>query len=306
MRPTRVLLSWEHRLFKIIGLRFSVFGMLLALLQVMLAPSCQAAYPMRVKDARGKTVVIKAKPVRIVSLAPSNTEILFALGLGNRIVGVTKYCDYPAAAKKKPKIGDMTVSVESVAALKPDLVLAHAFVNDAAIPRLEKLGLTVFAIDPKSIEQVIRDIRTIGKITARPKTADSLAKKMEAVVASIGTARAKKPSRKVLVVVQANPLWVAGPKTFVDEMISIVHAKNVAYDARPGFVTFSRELAISRNPDVIITGVPGDVAYFTKSPEWRTTNAVKNKRVQVIDSDLIARAGPRLAEGLKQLAKMLD
>jgi len=294
------------KLFKIAGIRFSVFVFLLILLQAVLAPSCQAAYPMRVKDARGKTIVIKAKPVRIVSLAPSNTEILFALGLGSRVVGVTKYCDYPAAAKKKPKIGDMAVSVESVAALKPDLVLAHAFVNDTAIPRLEKLGLTVFAVDPKSIDQVIRDIRTIGKITARPKTADSLAKKMEAVVASVKAARAKKPFRKVLVVVQANPLWVAGPKTFVDEMISIVHAKNVAYDARPGFVTFSRELAISRNPDVIITGVFSDIAYFTKSPEWRTINAVKNNKVRVIDSDLIVRAGPRLAEGLKQLAKMLD
>jgi iron complex transport system substrate-binding protein len=272
----------------------------------VLSSATAFAYPLHIKDARGKTVTIKSKPMRIVSLAPSNTEILYALGLGGRVVGVTKYCDYPAEAKKKPKIGDMTVSAEAVVALKPDLVLAHAFVNDAAIAQLEKLGLTVFAIDPKTIGQVARDIRTIGRITARPKTADMVAKRVEAAVASVKAACAKRPSRNVLVVVQANPLWVAGPKSFVDEMISLAHAKNVAHDARPGFVTFSKELAISRNPDVIVTGIESDLSYFGKSPEWRTTSAVKNKNIRLIKSDLIVRAGPRLADGLRAIAKALD
>lgn len=261
---------------------------------------------MRVRDARGKQVLIKAKPVRIVSLAPSNTEILYALGLAHRIAGVTRYCNYPPQAKSKPKIGDMTVNTEAVVALRPDLVLAHAFVNDAAVGRLERLGLTVFAIDPKTIPEVIRDIRTIGRITARPRTAETLAKKMEAAVSRVKTARAGKPVRKVLVVVQSNPLWVAGPKTFVDEMIRLAHAKNVCYDARPGFVTFSKELAIGRNPDVIIVGLKSDASYFLSSPAWRNASAVRDKRVWVIDNDLLVRPGPRLSEGLKELAARLS
>lgn len=268
--------------------------------------ACYALYPMRVKDSRGKEVLVKAKPLRIVSTAPSNTEILFALGLGDRLVGVTRFCNYPPAAAKKPKIGDMNVNSEAVLALKPDLVLAHGMLNNAAIPRLEKLGLTVFAIDPKTLGEVSRDIRTVGKITGRPKTADKVAGKIDGAIKSVRASRAKKPSPEVLVVIQSNPLWAAGPKTFVDEMLGIAHAKNVAADARPGFVPFSRELAISRNPDVIITGLPSDIAFFSKSPEWRNTNAVKNKRIYVISSDLLLRAGPRLAEGLKTLAGKLD
>lgn len=245
-------------------------------------------------------------PKRIVSLAPGNTEILYALGLGDRVVGVTRYCDYPAEAQKKPKIGDMTVSAEKVLALKPDLVFAHGFLNSGAIPKLRKLGLKVLAIDPKTMAEVARDIRMVGKVTGRPKTGEKVARRIEDTIKSVKAERAKKPSRKVLVVIQSNPLWAAGPKTFVDEMIHIARAQNVARDARPGFVPFSKELAISRNPDVIITGVKSDIAYFSKSPEWRNTSAVKNKRIYVIDSDILLRAGPRLAEGLRQLAAKLN
>ena len=281
---------------------------LVACAAVLLALSARAhaAYPMRVKDARGKVVTIKAKPVRIVSLTPSNTEILFALGLKNRIVGVTRYCDYPAQARKKSKVGDMTISVEAVAVLRPDLVLAHATINDAVIPRLERLGMTVFAIDPKTLDEVVRDIRTVGKITARPRTAESVAKRMQSDIAAVKASRANKRSRKVLVVIQANPLWSAGPKTFVDEMIRIAKGKNIAYNARPGFNTFSKELAVSRNPDVIVTGVTSDADYFLKSPLWRHTNAVKHKRVHVIESELVVRPGPRLTTGLKRLAEKLS
>jgi len=260
---------------------------------------------MRVKDARGKEIFIKSRPMRIVSLAPSNTEILFALGLKNRIVGVTKYCDYPAEAKKKAKIGDMTVSAEAVVALKPDLVLAHATLNSTVISRLENMGLTVFAIDPKTIGEVARDVRTVGKITGMPRKAEQVSRGMERTIAGVKADSAKNAPKKVLVVVQNSPLWAAGPKTFVNEMIGFANAKNIAYDARPGFVTFSKEIAITRNPDVIIVGREEDVNYFMKSPEWRNTSAVKHKRIYVIDSDILFRAAPRLSDGLKELAARL-
>ena len=282
-----------------------MFVVCMAVLFGLSAP-LHAAYPMTVKDARGKSVTIKAKPVRIVSLTPSNTEILFAVGLNDRIVGVTRYCDYPAQAKKKAKVGDMTISAEAVAVLRPDLVLAHAKINDGVIPRLERLGMTVFAIDPKSLDKVISDIRTVGKITARPRTADSVAKRMESDIAAVKSSRSGKRSRNVLVVIQANPLWCAGPKTFVDEMITIARGRNVAYDARPGFNTFSRELALKRNPDVVVVGIKDDADLFLKSPLWRHTNAVRHNRVHVIEGDFMVRAGPRLTIGLRRLAEKLS
>ncbi|MGQ9455541.1 MAG: ABC transporter substrate-binding protein [Armatimonadota bacterium] len=266
----------------------------------------QAAFPVRVRDARGEVVTVRRKPMRIVSLVPSNTEILYALGLGSRIVGVTRYCDYPPIARKKPKVGNARINPEAVVALKPDLVVAHAVLNSLVISQLEKLGLTVFAVNPCTIAEVARDIRTLGKITARPKTAEKVASALELKVKRISNSCVKRPIRRVLVVIQSNPLWVAGPKTFVDEMIRIVHAKNIAFDARPGFVTFSKELAIARNPDVIITGVRSDLVYFLRSAEWRSTNAVKHRRVYLVDSAILVRAGPRLADGLEVLAKKLD
>jgi len=274
----------------------------LLLVLCITASAAWAGYPMRVKDVRGKEILIRARPMRIVSLTPSNTEILYALGLSDRVVGVTRFCDYPKTAKSRTKVGDMTISPEAVVALKPDLVFAHGMLNSTAIPGLEKLGLTVFSIDPKTLAEVARDIRTVGKLTGKPKTADAVAGKIESTIKSVKANRAKKHSPNVLVVIQFNPLWAAGPKTFVNEILGIAHAKNVAFDARSGFVPFSRELAITRNPDVIITGQAADIELFTKSPEWRTTNAVKNKRIYVIDSDILLRAGPRLAEGLKELA----
>jgi len=278
----------------------------IGLLLLALPLAVHAGYPIRVKDARGKLVTIRARPKRIVSIAPNCTEILYAIGAGDRVVGVTRFCDYPPEAKKKPKIGDMNTSAEAVVALKPDLVLAHALANDSAIARLEKLGLTVFAVDPRTLAQVARDIRTIGRITARPATAERIASGMERKLAEIRRRCAKRPVRKVLVVIQSSPLWAAGPGTFVDEMIRAAHARNVAFDARAGFVTFSKELAISRNPDLIVVGVKSDADYFLKSREWRRTNAVRNGRVFVINSDLMVRAGPRLVDGLEELAKRLD
>lgn len=270
-----------------------------------LSTAACAGYPMKVKDARGKVITIKAKPMRIVSIAPSNTEILYALGLGSRVVGVTKYCDYPPQAARKTKVGDMNISAETVLALKPDLVLAHSYINAGVITRLEKLGLRVFAVDPKTLDQVMRDIRTIGKITGRPKKAESVVSKMKHKIAAVKSSRLKQKPENVLVVIQANPLWAAGPKTFVDEMLSIAHTKNIAHDGRPGFVIFSKELAVSRNPDVIITGQEKDLHYFLADPAWKQTPAVKHRRVYVIDNDLLVRPCPRLADGLVKLNQAL-
>ena len=156
--------------------QFPIFlKIILSSIAIFLLTSCASmSYPISIRDARGKIVTLSKKPMRIVSMAPSSTEILFSLGLGDRVVGVTKYCTYPPEAKKITKIGDVSISIEAVVALKPDLVIAHATLNDSIIPTLEKFGIKVFAVDPTTISSVISSVKSIGIITARPKSADKL------------------------------------------------------------------------------------------------------------------------------------
>lgn len=261
-------------------------------------------YPLAVKDCRGKTIVIPREPKRIISIAPNNTEILFALGLESRIVGVTKYCNYPAAAAKKPKVGDRTTSVEKIISLKPDLVLAHGMLNAQAIHSIEDHGFRVVAIDPKTIDQVLRDILLVGRITNREKEAARVAKRISSAKALVARRTSKlKMKPKVLMAVQADPLWAAGPKTFVDEMIRIAGAVNVAADAKPGFNQFSAEAASWRNPDVIIGTTKGDKQVFTRGL-WKDTKAARAGRVYEADPDLLVRPGPRLADGILLIARL--
>ncbi len=275
------------------------------LLSALVFTAAQAGrFPLSVKDASGKNVTIHKAPRRIVSLAPSVTETLYALGLENRIVGVTKRCDYPSQASKKPKVGDFRTSIEAVVALKPDLVIGHAFLNRQSVTALEKLGLNVITFDPKTIKEVQNDILILGKITGTESEAELISKKISAAIKKSlkTTAKLKKPP-KILVIIQAQPLWVAGPKTFVDEMIKAAHCKNIAYDAKPGFNLFSTEIAVSRAPDAIIIR-QGGLEEIESNPLLKRTPAVKNKRVYELNMDLFVRPGPRLADGVAELARI--
>ncbi len=262
-------------------------------------------YPVTVKDCRGKAIKLAREPKRIVSIAPSNTEILFALGLDKQIVGVTKYCNYPAAAKKKTQIGDLRTSVEKVISLKPDLVLAHGFLNDDAVRSLEKHKIVVAAFDPKTLDETMRDIKTMGLMTNREKQASQIVSRMASTIALIKKKSASiKTKPKVLVAVQGDPLWAAGPKTFVDEMIRLSGGVNLASDAKSGFNQFSAEAAVWRKPDVIIYTTASDGKGFYKGL-WSGTNAARKKRIHAVDPDLLVRPGPRLTDGLKALARLI-
>jgi iron complex transport system substrate-binding protein len=253
-------------------------------------------------NADSNTTRKPAVPKRIISMVPSNTEILFALGLGDRIVGVTRYCNYPAAALKKPKIGDMNASAEKIVSLKPDLVLAHSYLNDNVTRRLTGAGIRVLAIDPKSFSQVYADIGKIGGATGKSREAEVLVKKMAAKVSYVRSKTARSKPKKVLIIIQPNPLWAAGPSSIVDEMLRYSHASNVARDAHPGYNQFSTEVAVSRNPDVIIVSRQQEREFILKSAIWARTTAVRKHAVHVVDGDLLLRAGPRISEGLVKLA----
>ncbi|HIP25859.1 MAG TPA: ABC transporter substrate-binding protein, partial [Archaeoglobus profundus] len=178
-----------------------------------------------VVDDLGCTVTVKLYPKRIVSLAPSNTEILFALGLGNRVVGVTDYCNYPPEVvklKEEGKIesvgGYTTVNVEKVAELKPDLVVAHSGNGIGTIEAIRKLGIPVICLDPKNFEDIMRDIELLGKITGTEENATKLIKFMRSKIEEVEKIVSKAKNRpRVVHIIWSDPIWVSGKGTFVDE-----------------------------------------------------------------------------------------
>lgn len=261
-------------------------------------------YPLTIKDCRGKSITIAREPKRIISISPGTTEIVFALGLESRIIGVTTYCNYPAQAKKKPKIGDMTTSTERIISLHPDLVLAHGFLNDQAIRSIEAHGFTVVACDPKTLSQVASDILLIGRITNRERQASQVARRISSAQAFIKRKLAgEKAKPKMLVSVQADPLWAAGPKTFIDEMIRAAGGSNVAADGKAGFNQFSAEAVVWRNPDVIVGTTKGDRKVFTRGL-WKDTKAAHAGRIFEVNPDILVRPGPRLADGILLIARL--
>jgi iron complex transport system substrate-binding protein len=272
-----------------------------AFLLTMASPARSA--PIRVRDARGKLFVASTPPKRIVSVAPANTEILFALGLGPRVVGVTDYCDYPPQARKLPKVGGVQLNYERILSLRPDMILATVNLQAGAIARMDALHLRVFAIDPHTVAETIGAIQLVGRATGTEQAAHAVARRMRATLAGI---RRPPPGKRlrVLHIIQLQPLIVAGPGTFMDDCIRLAGGVNVAADAKAPYPTFSVEEAVLRKPQVILTA-KRNLAALRSSPVWRTVPAVANGHIYSPDPDLLERPGPRVVDGVALLAGIL-
>ncbi|KAF0994693.1 ABC transporter substrate-binding protein [Geobacillus sp. TFV-3] len=269
----------------------------------------QAAFPVMVKDGLGEDVTIKAEPKKIVSLIPSNTEIAYALGLGEKIVGVSDFDNYPEDVKTKTKIGGMEFNVEKIISLKPDLVLAHASSahnSRDGLQQLKDAGITVLVVnDAKSFDDVYASIELIGKATGTTGKAKQVIDEMKEKLAQIQEKAKQIPADKqanVWIEVSPPPqIYTAGKGTFMDEMLQVISAKNVAGNLE-GWPMVTEEKAVAYKPDVIITTYGGAKQVLERAA-WKDVPAVKNKRVYDVNSDLVSRPGPRLAEGVEELAK---
>ncbi|GAB6006214.1 ABC transporter substrate-binding protein [Geobacillus vulcani] len=269
----------------------------------------QAAFPVTVKDGLGEDVTIKAEPKKIVSLIPSNTEIAYALGLGDKIVGVSGFDNYPEDVKTKTKIGGMEFNVEKIISLKPDLVLAHASSahnSRDGLKQLKDAGITVLVVnDAKSFDDVYASIELIGKATGASDKAKQVIDEMKEKLAQIQEKAKQIPADKqanVWIEVSPPPqLYTAGKGTFMDEMLQVISAKNVA-GSLEGWPMVTEEKAVAYKPDVIITTYGGAKQVFARAA-WKDVPAVKNKRVYDVNTDLVSRPGPRLVEGVEELAK---
>jgi iron complex transport system substrate-binding protein len=250
---------------------------------------------------------------RYVSLAPSTTEILFALGLDEEIVGVSNFCNYPQMALSKDKIGDFSnPNIEKILSLKPDHIFGTGLEQSPTIDKLKKIGLKVSISDPVTIAELLDSIKEIGLITQRSKQADDLIKDIKSRMAKVSFRVGSVPKEKrpkVFMEIWHEPLTTAGAGSFVDELITLAGGINIASDTKRPYSIFSQEDVIKRDPDFIIIGY-----MYKKSPldsvrrrfGWDKIKAVKDKKVyNDINPDLIFRPGPRFIDGLEELNKKL-
>ncbi len=280
------------------------------------APSATLTAPVEgertVTDDYGNEVTITGIPERIISLAPSNTEILFALDLGDRVVGATDYCNYPPEVEQIEKVGGYsTPNVEKILSLNPDLVVA-AFGNTEEVHRhLTDLGLTVISLNPESVEDVFTDIELVGEATGTKVEVEALTAEMRARIEAVKSKTATTTARpRTVHVVWYDPLWVSGGDTVQAELVEMAGGEN-AFPELEGHSTVPLETFITTNPEVIIvnegTGM-GEAGrnliydYFLTEPRLQDLDAVKNGRVYLIDSDIIDRPGPRIVDALELLA----
>ena len=266
------------------------------------------AYPLVIKDDVGRTVEMEAEPKRIVSLSPGNTEILFALGLDERVVGVTEHCDYPVEAKERPKVGGFArISIERVVSLEPNLVFATGGVQLRIVQQLENLGIKTIVLKPKTIKGILDDILLAGKITNKNSEAEALVGtlrgRIEMIEATTGSLIFKP---RIYYEIWHSPLMSVGQGTWIDELIELAGGRNIFSDSSDPYPIINSELVIERDPEVIFIkiGYMGGVAKddIVRRPGWDKISAVKNGRIYGIEENILIRPGPRIVDGLEALA----
>ena len=274
-----------------------------------------AVFPVTLTDDRGKQVQIAKQPVRIVSTAPSNTEILFALGLGDKVAGVTTLCNYPEEAKQKPKIGGFRPGLEPIVGQQPDLVLAVPATPADVVSGLEGMQIPVLLLNPPTFDGVLANVRLVGHATGATAAAERLATQMQQRWSAVAErARAAQNKPRVLYELDgSNPasVYTAGAGTFIDAMITTSGGVNAVAQAVPGvqYPQMSSEAVLQLNPQLILLGdAPFGQSYETVAarPGWNAVEAVQKRAVVgLADPDVTSRAGPRLVDGLELVAKAI-
>jgi len=265
----------------------------------------EGAEGLTVIDGAGRVVTIAETPERIVSIASACTETLYAIGCGDKVVGVDQYSDYPPEVQDKPCVGTgSSLNLEMVLGLEPDLVLAWWY-NSEAIGNLEKLGIPVVAINPRSVDEVMDTIRLLGLITDHVSEADNLVAEMQDKIDEI-TAKVEgleKAERPLVYYELGTPMKTTGPGTFTNELIFMAGGINLAADEPVRYPILSSEYIIERNPDVIVVVSYGaSIEEVMNRDGWKHINAVVNNRIYQIDTHLVT-CSPRLIQGLEQFAR---
>jgi iron complex transport system substrate-binding protein len=261
-------------------------------------------------DMGGHSVTLAKLPERIVSLVPSATEVIYALGGEARLVGVTDYCDFPPAARQKPSVGGMLApSLETLVTLRPDLVLATDAGNRReTFGQLQRLGIPVYQVHAKRVAELLDVVRRLGELTGRGAAVGELTAQLGQRVQAVTRAVQGRPRPRVLYVLWPEPLIVPGREALVSELIQLAGGDSITADEPSDYPRFSLEAAVARAPDVIVLARHGTGSEPLPRQQWdRLTNvpAVKAGRVYAVDGNLLHRYGPRVVDGLERLAQII-
>ncbi len=259
-------------------------------------------------DELHRQVEVPDHPQRIISLAPSVTEILFAIDAGNLLVAVTDYSSYPEQAKSLPSVGSYAdPGLENILSYQPDLVIATASMNSPnLIHQLEKLGIAVYVMNALSVEETLTTISTLGQLSRHEQQAEQLCNDIESRIARVKQVTSKQEPVTVLAAIVLQPLMVAGPNTFVNSIIKIAGGRNVVDDGPSRYPTWNFEALLEANPDFILLsphpGQPSTTSFFAP---WPQLTAVARNQIIEINADWLYRPGPRMILGIEALAKTL-
>ena len=274
--------------------------------------ACHRPTPARgrraILDDIGRTVLVPPEPRRLISLAPSSTEILYAIGAGDRLVGIDRYSDWPKATASVAKVGaNLDPSLERILGLRPDLVFITTSANTEATDEgLAHAGIPVFVSRARKLSEIYADIEAIGGAVGREEAARALTASMRARFEKLRARWAGRPPVRTLVVVWPDPLVVASRTSHLDDLITLAGGINVADDSTQPFPTYSLERLLARAPEVILVGSHAAGAPAHGAFERLTAvPAVRDHRVYSIDGNLIFRPGPRVVEGAEAIARLL-
>jgi iron complex transport system substrate-binding protein len=263
------------------------------------------------KDALGREVYLQRPPERIIPLAPNLTEILYALGLGDRVVGVTNHCNYPPEASLKPRVGSyINLNVEKIISLSPDLAIGTVDGNERIIlDLLEQANIKVFFVNPRSVRQVIDTILNLGRLCGAQGNAQVLAGKLTKRVDHVLDRTFSKEKPLVFLQIQIQPIMTVNKNTVHHDLIRLAGGRNMAAEEPVTYPRISMEEVIQKKPEVILISSMEMGGRFEKARQdwlrWTSIPAVQNKRVYLIDSDLIDRPSPRLIDGLEIMARYI-
>ena len=273
--------------------------------------SSEQGFPVAIEDAQRVRVRVEVRPTRIVSAAPTVTEILFALGAGDRVVAATDQCDYPSEAAGLPRIGGFwTPSVEKVIGARPDLVIGQRGNPPDFVETLRKSGVPVFTIDPQTLEDIYAAIQDVARLIGDVGGGDELCAQMAARLAGVSDTIADIPEeerRTAFLVLQVMPPWTAGAGTFQDDAIRAAGGRNVASNIR-GFSAYSVESLVAQDPDfLLLSTMEGDPERMKRdvltSASLRHLSAVRKGRLVVLEADPLMRAGPRIVDAVEAMAR---
>ena len=282
---------------------------LAGLVVTLLGLGLESLHAREMMDEAGRWVGVPELPRRIVSLAPSITECLFALGLDEEVVGVTQYSNYPPKVASLPQVGSYVhLNLERILALRPDLVLATRDGNPRdQVERLAKMGMTVYTTDPRSLEGLFRTLEAMGEIFRREERAAGIVREMKARLARVESLVNERPRPRVFLQIDIHPLVTVGKGTLQNHLIELAGGENVAATESIQYPILSMERILETRPEVILVSsmVADSAQELRRWRKWREIPAVAHGRLHMVDADLIDRPSPRVLDGLEEMVRLI-